>query len=489
MIKIWSTDGKAMCVISCAAGVTGLCYVPETRILWAAAGTPSPMLYEPKSGDNISEFTRILSEPEHRNDSTLTVQLLVYEPDIKQVLGSTNQKELCVWKYSPSYCTCTQFCDTHIETLAYTNKVPILIFSGHIDGTVLKWERLQLNTFLYSHEQFVYKDKLMEALQREKNELCGGQPLIGTDPKQGILEKLYKEKVKHALETDSRSFTKSLFVESKDLLVMGSHDGRIFVWGFDTDAMKVLKELQSRTHSNAVFSTSEDTGSVTPAQESQGSVTNRVAGFTCLLSMCKHSHAISGLVAIEEGSTSFLLSASWDLLICAWDWSGKLLKCLDVTPAQCEDVKDTIITDLDWSQERSEFAYSLSVNDSCVWNISCNTLDMSERGRLIGHKREVTQIKWNPVTKNWVSGSDDETIRVWCPETFKQVDLVQAKGPVSLLMVDKTNGYIVTAVREKIHLYDQSLQLLQVNRGHSDVVRSIIHIPELNQVWYRMGHV
>ena len=46
------------------------------------------------------------------------------------------------------------------------------------------------------------------------------------------------------------------------------------------------------------------------------------------------------------------LSASWDLMICAWDWSGKLLKCLDVTPAECEDVKDTIITDLDWSQER-----------------------------------------------------------------------------------------------------------------------------------------
>ena len=86
------------------------------------------------------------------------------------------------------------------------NKVPILIFSGHIDGTVLKWERLQLNTFLYSHEQFVYKDKLMEALQREKNELCGGQPLIGTDPKQGILEKLYKEKVKHALEVSIQWF-------------------------------------------------------------------------------------------------------------------------------------------------------------------------------------------------------------------------------------------------------------------------------------------
>ena len=82
------------------------------------------------------------------------------------------------------------------------NKVPILIFSGHIDGTVLKWERLQLNTFLYSQDQFVYKEKLMESLHREKAELCGGQPLIGSDPKQGILEKMFKQKVKVALEVN-----------------------------------------------------------------------------------------------------------------------------------------------------------------------------------------------------------------------------------------------------------------------------------------------
>ena len=87
-----------------------------------------------------------------------------------------------------------------LSTLSSANKVPILIFSGHIDGTVLKWERLQLNTFLYSQEQFTYKDKLMESLQKEKAELTGGHPLIGSDPKQGILEKLYEEKVKRALQ-------------------------------------------------------------------------------------------------------------------------------------------------------------------------------------------------------------------------------------------------------------------------------------------------
>ena len=59
MIKIWSTDGKAMCVIACTAGVTGICYVPETRILWAAAGTHTPVLYEPKSGDNVRMYLYI----------------------------------------------------------------------------------------------------------------------------------------------------------------------------------------------------------------------------------------------------------------------------------------------------------------------------------------------------------------------------------------------------------------------------------------------
>ena len=31
-------------------------------------------------------------------------------------------------------------------------------------------------------------------------------------------------------------------------------------------------------------------------------------------------------------------------------------------------------------------------------------------------------------------------------------------------------------------IYDPTLQLMQVNHGHTDVVRSIAHIPELNQV-------
>lgn len=41
-------------VSDCSDTVTGLCYVPPTGVLWVAAGTPLPLLYEPKSGDNVS---------------------------------------------------------------------------------------------------------------------------------------------------------------------------------------------------------------------------------------------------------------------------------------------------------------------------------------------------------------------------------------------------------------------------------------------------
>jgi len=40
---------------------------------------------------------------------------------------------------------------TPIDITSYftANKVPILLFSGSFDGEVIKWEQLQLNTFMY----------------------------------------------------------------------------------------------------------------------------------------------------------------------------------------------------------------------------------------------------------------------------------------------------------------------------------------------------
>jgi WD40 repeat protein len=57
-VKLWTGDGKLVHTIQCSETVTGTCYVPQTRVLWVAAGTPTPQLYEPKSGDNVSTHCR-----------------------------------------------------------------------------------------------------------------------------------------------------------------------------------------------------------------------------------------------------------------------------------------------------------------------------------------------------------------------------------------------------------------------------------------------
>jgi len=33
--------------------VSGVCYVPQMRVLWISAGTSTPNFYEPKSGENV----------------------------------------------------------------------------------------------------------------------------------------------------------------------------------------------------------------------------------------------------------------------------------------------------------------------------------------------------------------------------------------------------------------------------------------------------
>ena len=40
-------------LLSCSDTVTGIGFVPETGILWVAAGTNTVSHFEPKSGDNV----------------------------------------------------------------------------------------------------------------------------------------------------------------------------------------------------------------------------------------------------------------------------------------------------------------------------------------------------------------------------------------------------------------------------------------------------
>ena len=92
------------------------------------------------------------------------------------------------------------------------------------------------------------------------------------------------------------------------------------------------------------------------------------------------------------------LSFGWDLLVCVWDLEhGTLVTSLDVTDAVCSnqthDQADSVITDADVTPDGTAFGYSLSTYKCHIWSILSDKCDMSLKGKLVGHKKEVTQVR------------------------------------------------------------------------------------------------
>lgn len=58
-VGIWSQDGKLIQRLGpFISNITGLCYVALTGVIWITSGTSQPTLYEPQSGEIVSD-TRV----------------------------------------------------------------------------------------------------------------------------------------------------------------------------------------------------------------------------------------------------------------------------------------------------------------------------------------------------------------------------------------------------------------------------------------------
>jgi len=107
---------------------------------------------------------------------------------------------------------------------------------------------------------------------------------------------------------------------------------------------------------------------------------------------------------------------------------------------------------------------------------------MKLKAVLHGHEAEVTQVRWNPIHKKWITGSEDSTIRVWSVDGLTCDMVLSAHGSVTAMCIDTLNGCIVAGVQDAVRVYDvQTKSLVQINVGHGDVIRYLIHIPEREQ--------
>ncbi|KAL9965739.1 hypothetical protein ACROYT_G029581 [Oculina patagonica] len=449
VVKVWSQDGQVMHKFDgFSAAVTGVCYVRPIKTIWVAAGTAEAAMYDPKSGENVTDFIGTFQNEENNG---FPLVMFHYISDLGHVIGTNSRRHLIVWKYNSSGCLTTLKNKCAMESLTYTRKVPLLIFSGGSNGHVSKWERLQSNNFMYSKEMFLQseaKSRLAAQMAAKYDWRSPNRHVSGDSrPKPSFLNTI--NQMSSASEhTSNLALLRSIFVENLDLLVVASEDNNIYVWGFDEDAVKVLENMrpadENLIYKYAILLGGKHFKPITKDVEGSkehDSVTNRVAGFICKHVFTEHSSCVTGLAVVgrEAGyNTTYLLSAGWDRRIFLWDLEASCFhdtfRNTDPSALESDELaSDGIIMDLTYSPERNEFAYASSDKLVYIRQFSDRGAEMTLSAVLQGHEAEVTQVRWNAVLTKWITGSEDGTIRVWSADGMACDLVLSAQGAVSAL--------------------------------------------------------
>jgi hypothetical protein len=82
-------------IISNRDVVSGICYNPLTRTIWASSNSSTPVIIDPLSGTILPQF------PEHRADVDC-IQNLHYIPFTNEIIAVTgHNRGIVCWKYNP----------------------------------------------------------------------------------------------------------------------------------------------------------------------------------------------------------------------------------------------------------------------------------------------------------------------------------------------------------------------------------------------------
>jgi WD40 repeat protein len=407
IVKVWSPECKLIHRVTdqSFSVITGLCYVPRNKTVWVSSGNELILIFEPKSGENVSEFISTFRELV-RDKEKQTLMALKYVPEASEVVATTKRRQLVIWKHEQTAATVTLPSKKPFECLSYTSKPPILIFSGGGDSQLIKWEQQQLNNFAYSQELFplnetsmsdgakanTEKERSRQSSQASDDREADSSSESESDSDISTTERSHsRQRSNHSATKQTAGVTmlRSTYIESLDNLVVGCEDGTIFIWGYDTKAKKALQGMSIAATDpellkkyGCLLDASSDLLTDKPCSEKEDSVTDRVAGFICRHVLKHHSGSVTGLAVVETDSLScsngsrffpaadtktYLLSGGWDRNVCLWDIeAGKLVDKVRYQKVTSDNdgeiASDGVITDMAYCSERySSISDSLTV--------------------------------------------------------------------------------------------------------------------------------
>ena len=143
---------------------------------------------------------------------------------------------------------------------------------------------------------------------------------------------------------------------------------------------------------------------------------------------------------------------------------------------------DGKITGIAFAESRSQFAYSSQ--DSLIYVRKFNTQgkSMALEGVLQGHQAGVTGVKYHSVLDEWISISDDGSVRIWQagkPHGCRLV--IYCGGRIQSMDFDLQDNYILAAVGRDLRIFDVVKGgLVQTHKGHRDSISAVAAAPASN---------
>lgn len=193
---------------------------------------------------------------------------------------------------------------------------------------------------------------------------------------------------------------------------------------------------------------------------------NRASGFFCRFVLWGHDGCVSGLDYVYYASQNMhiLISTGWDRRIITWNiQTGEILdtckrdktepKILEEreTPGEYELVAEGQITDISYSAQRDEVAYSSRDAHLYVRKFAIQGRKMKLMKKWHAHNGEVLQVKWMAKNGTWASSGRDGSVRVWSGNDLGvRLALVYRPVAVQGLTVDPDCGWILASVSCKL---------------------------------------
>jgi len=99
-LKIWTSDGKITQKLDgFISSVTSICYLPKNKTIWCVAGTSSAYIFDPKSGENVTNFIETFND---ELNQTYYLQMIKYLTEYNIMVTTTSRKQLICYKYNPA---------------------------------------------------------------------------------------------------------------------------------------------------------------------------------------------------------------------------------------------------------------------------------------------------------------------------------------------------------------------------------------------------